>query len=539
MGRFVHGRAVTVAAAVAAAVLVALGLLGASTAAVRAADPPAGPPFPDPVAGRHVYDYAHIWSSATVASAEATIAGWASRTGSQAVVYSQIVPDGLGQETARGQAADLGDAWRVGRAGFDDGLVVLFDIYPNLEHGQVAIVGGDGFRNTYLSDADAQHIFDSDMKPHLTGGSPDFDAALLAGLRAIDERVSPAGAARLQAARVIDALLGLVVAPLLGLLLLGWALFHWLRYGRDPHYLDDPSILMPAPPDSLTAATGALVFDGRSTRRTLTTALLDLASRGQLAFQDPVDGNARKGSPKVAIRLSPPGPTDATAATEQRLAARRPVSEAERYAYDELRSCAVQGLVENETLLEFGQRVDRFDELLEAGAVSQGWFAEPPTKTIRRWLIRGGLELAMAAVALLIGLNVPISGLVVVAVAVGIAGAATMGLAVAMPARTMPGAVIRAMLAAYRRTLQATMAQARSMRTVVEEAKLAWLETPDQALVWATALGLQADAERVLERSREDLQRGHAQPAAVWFPVWWSGGGHAGGWGGSSGGGGS
>ena len=66
----------------------------------------------------------------------------------------------------------------------------------------------------------------------------------------------------------------------------------------------------------------------------------------------------------------------------------------------------------------------------------------------------------------------------------------------------MAGAMIRAMLAAYRRTLEKTMAQARSMGQVVDEAELAWLETPDQAMVWGAALGLQREVEGVLERSR-------------------------------------
>ena len=68
-----------------------------------------------------------------------------------------------------------------------------------------------------------------------------------------------------------------------------------------------------------------------------------------------------------------------------------------------------------------------------------------------------------------------------------------------MPSVTMPGAMVRAMLAAYRRTLQKTMEQARSMQQVVDEAGLAWLETPDQAVVWGTALGLQGEIEDVLQ----------------------------------------
>ena len=85
----------------------------------------------------------------------------------------------------------------------------------------------------------------------------------------------------------------------------------------------------------------------------------------------------------------------------------------------------------------------------------------------------------------------------------------------------MPGAMIRAMLAAYRRTLQKTMAQARSMEQVVAEAGLDWLDTPDQAVVWGTALGLQSEIEGVLSRSLEDVQEGRAAGAMPYFPIWY------------------
>ena len=85
----------------------------------------------------------------------------------------------------------------------------------------------------------------------------------------------------------------------------------------------------------------------------------------------------------------------------------------------------------------------------------------------------------------------------------------------------MPGAMIRAMLAAYRRTLQKTMAQARSMEQVVAEAGLDWLDTPDQAVVWGTALGLQSEIEGVLSRSLEDVQEGGRRGAVPYFPIWY------------------
>jgi len=89
--------------------------------------------------------------------------------------------------------------------------------------------------------------------------------------------------------------------------------------------------------------------------------------------------------------------------------------------------------------------------------------------------------------------------------------------------------MIRAMLAAYRRTLKKTMDGARSMDQVVAEAGLPWLETPDQAVVWGTALGLHDEIESVLGRAIEDEREGRVAPGAVWLPTWYgtSGGGGA------------
>ena len=116
--------------------------------------------------------------------------------------------------------------------------------------------------------------------------------------------------------------------------------------------------------------------------------------------------------------------------------------------------------------------------------------------------------MVLGVVAFIGGQSLPSGGLIILAVALVAAGLAILIIARSMPARTMAGAMIYAMLAAYRRTLQKTMEQARSMEQVVQEAKLDWLETPDQAVVWGIALGLQTDIEQVLERSAEDVQAG-------------------------------
>ena len=110
------------------------------------------------------------------------------------------------------------------------------------------------------------------------------------------------------------------------------------------------------------------------------------------------------------------------------------------------------------------------------------------------------------------------------AVPVGFAGEPAKGVIKLYTSWPMQGAMIRAMLHAYRRTLHKTMEQARSMQQVVDEvqpAGMSWLETPDQAVVWGTALGLQSDIEEVLKRSLEDVEEGRVVPTATYFPAWY------------------
>ena len=144
--------------------------------------------------------------------------------------------------------------------------------------------------------------------------------------------------------------------------------------------------------------------------------------------------------------------------------------------------------------------------------MSRGWFVEKPSKVGRPLGGRGVLAL--------------VGGVLVIVGGVNVAGLGTRhdrgrdhrgldrhaGAGRQHAAVTMAGAMIRAMLAAYRRTLQKTMEQARSMQQVVDEAGLDWLDTPDQAVVWGTALGLQGQIEHVLDRSLEDLKRARLRP---------------------------
>ena len=487
-----------------------------------AVGPPPGPPFPDPQIDRAVYDFGGILSDGAIVAAESVIDAIEARTGAEVVVYTQDTGEydiSTGETEVRARA--LIDQWGIGRAGFDDGLVIFIDLEPNLLHGQVQLYAAPGFEATYLSNSERQAIFDNDMLPLLL--EADFDGAVAVALEKIDAAATAEHAAQLQTARQVNAVLGLVGAPVLFMGLAGWAVVNWRRYGKDPVYLDDPSILMPAPPPDLTAASGAMVMDGGTSRRALTTAMLDLASRGLISFRE--DGGILGFGKKVGVDVAPPRGDEMLEAQRARNA-RRPTGPAEDVALRHLRSIggsADDAYITPDELPKFGQHVSAFDSALEHHVVARGWFKEAPSKVTTRWVLKGVLAIAAGIVAVIVGASVPISGLVLVGGGAIAGGVVVAVVARGMPAVTMPGAMIRAMLAAYRRTLQKTMAQARSMQQVVDESGLDWLDTPDQAVVWATALGLQDEIEGVLARSLEDVKRGATSGFVPYFPAWYQG----------------
>lgn len=88
-----------------------------------------------------------------------------------------------------------------------------------------------------------------------------------------------------------------------------------------------------------------------------------------------------------------------------------------------------------------------------------------------------------------------------------------------MASRTHEGAVMKAQLAAYRRTLRATFDTTPTLDAVVSSAKLTWLETPDQALVWGVALGLRKEIEAVLQRTTSGMASGSVERSAF-LPRW-------------------
>jgi uncharacterized membrane protein YgcG len=483
---------------------------------------PPGPPYPDPIPDVTVYDYAGVLSRDTIMSVTQQIAAIEARTGAEVVVYSQVKPSADTPAEAEADAVALIDQWGVGRAGFDDGMAILLDLDDSRCHGQVQLYAAPGFAGSYLTNDERQRIFEEEMLPHLRGC--DFDAALLAAMARIDASATADHARTLQLARQIDAATGLVVAPLAVLGLVGWAGWSWVRFGRDPEVLDDPSIHMPAPPPGLTPAAAAVVLDGRATRHALTTAMTDLASRGELRFRE-AGGLLQH---RVDVEVMRPDELD----PRQVRARRVPLGAAEELALERLQALAdSRGRITADELPKYARDVAAFDQLIEDHVTRQGWFREPPERSTERWSFRAGIVLVLGILGAVVATILPSSGLLLLGGGLIAASIVMFVLARVMPQRTLAGAMVHAWLAAYRRTLQKTFQQSRSMDEVVSSRAVPWLETADQAVVWGIGLGLHEEVEDVLERSLEQARAGGAAPG-IYLPAWYlasTGGGGAGG----------
>jgi hypothetical protein len=219
----------------------------------------AGPPFPPPVDNQAVYDTASVLQPGTISQAENLIDGIEARTGAEVAVYTQLVPYGITTAETEAHARALMNQWGVGRKGFDDGLVILFDLHEDDPcHGQVQLCGSRLSRGV-LTNSERQAIFDNDLlpvPPRLRRRGP------AGGARQSGRRGDPEHAARLQL--LPDAQRGRRPARGAAGALADhrWGLMRWLQHGRDQS-TSTTSIHMPAPPPGLTPAAGAVVTRSR------------------------------------------------------------------------------------------------------------------------------------------------------------------------------------------------------------------------------------------------------------------------------------
>ena len=147
---------------------------------------PTGPPYPDPIDGVAVYDYAGILEPGTITSLTSAIGAIEGRTGvEEIVVYTQVKPASDTDAKAESDAAALIDQWPSDTTAPTMGWCRCPLICPAEScHRKVQFYAGPGYQAAYLTDPERQRIYEQDMLPLLR--ECDIDAAVLAAMARID-----------------------------------------------------------------------------------------------------------------------------------------------------------------------------------------------------------------------------------------------------------------------------------------------------------------------------------------------------------------
>jgi len=469
--------------------------------------------FPNPVEGQAVYDPAGAIDASVEEALEAQIDAIEARSGAEIAIYVQVDASAT-PESNLAAARALLDQWGVGRAGFDDGLVFLVSLQPDLVHGTVSYYGGAGFLRGYLSQGDLQAVIDEVIVPAAV--QEQLGAGMILAVDAVGAAITPGATDRLNLLRQVNGVTGIFGSPLALLLTAGLAFRAWRREGDDPDVLDSPSILMAGPPAGMTPPLATVVRSGKASQHSLNTLLIELASTGRIAFQNLDRAGKVKSDDEPdpltdpAIEVRDEAPTGGRLGTQ------------EREAWDLLRQQALgSGVLARERLWELNGLLGPIRRNLEDEAVRLGWFTRRPSTLITRWSWIGFGEMALGGLLVFGGFVIPMSGLTLLGGAIGLGGLASWGIGQFMSQRTKNGAYVDAMLKAYRRTLHKTLEQARSMEQVVAEPTVRVLaDTPDKAVVWGFALGLHDEVAEVLRRNLEDQAADPSSAGMAYYPIW-------------------
>lgn len=471
------------------------------------------PAFPDPVDGQAVYDPAGAIDPEIEEALEAQIDAIEDRSQAEIAIYVRVDPSAT-EDSNLADAAALMDQWGVGREGFDDGLVILVGLQPDLIHGKVSLYGGSGFLRGYLSEGDLQEVIDEVIVPAAL--QQHLPAGLLLAVEAVGAAITPAGTDRLNFLRQVNAVTGIVGAPVALLLMVGIAFRAWRREGDDPEVLDSESVLMAGPPAGMTPALATVVRNGRATQHSLNTLLIELASTGRIAFQNLDRAGKVKSDDEPDPLLDPAIHVRDEAPSGGRLGTQ------EREAWDLVRQQALgTGILARERLWALNGLLEPMRGGLEDEAVKLGWFTRRPSTLIGRWSWIGFGEMALGVLLVVGGFVIPMSGLTLLGGAIGLGGLFSWAIGQSMSQRTKNGAYVDAMLKAYRRTLHKTLEQARSLEQVVADPTVRLLaDTPDKAVVWGFALGLHDEVAEVLRRNLEDQAKDPSSARGAYYPLW-------------------
>lgn len=366
-------------------------LTGVTSASAAATAAPAASQIDDctgPVAGKHIYDCAHLLTPTEITTLE-TQAEAVVQAGAPTVVYLQV-RDATADQALQ-DAIDLMNRWNVeSHPGAHDGFVMFFDLQPgNLRHGEVALyAGAKHYQHGNLPRAELNRIRTDVMTPLLANG--ETAAGIAAGLQMVahDLRYGPPPPPAYQTGA---AAFGRIPFNVLAALLAGVVAFLFVRLGRlAPTSGEDGavglgSLASAASPGDLAPALAGALVKGRVSDGQMEATILDFARRGLLTI-------APVGQHKVQMHLT--GAGKGLTGYEQELW-NDLVSHGSGTAGDQTLS--------SEDLVAVRQNWQWARSLLRRELIERGWYNPTAAAARRRPLyIAGAVGLLGVAIALVV-----------------------------------------------------------------------------------------------------------------------------------------
>lgn len=434
------------------------------------------------MSGEVVFDGASALDAGGKATAEAAVKALSDRIGAPVYVDIAIGQAGNPQATAFFNSSDFDD--------LDKSLVIALAVDGTTIGGYVEV--DFDLWGSYETGSPWNGV----MLSNEAAPNGDVQAELLRAIDGVRKPPSPAEAAGSSAGSIESAVAGFfsdptnqqasILGALVGLLSLVGLEVARRRRRHELGYEDDDSVMLPAPPEDMTPALGALVNAPLNTTRAVTVALLDLAAHGRIAFYQADTPLGPRGGIKLVSSSGGGrriGPVHAPAAS-------RALGPAEAYLLEGLQSAAGgSGNLSPTDFVGLRPLFEQTGEQLERIAGQRGWLRIKTRSFSRPWEV-WGLALTVAAVVAAV-LRQPVA-----AVCLGLAGWKVVSRAVNMPQplRTPDGAMTSAMVDAYRRTLKRALAgDPGSMPP--------WLANAEEAALWGYAWGLEGEVQAFVGRN--------------------------------------
>ncbi len=132
-----------------------------------------------PALTAHVIDQAHMLDSAQVHTLNEVLSEYETRTGSQIAILllNSTAPEAIEQYSIR-----VADAWKLGRKGVDDGVILIVAKDNPASLRRLRIEAGRGVQGS-LTDVQSKRILEDVIAPHFRQN--DFYGGLVAGISAI------------------------------------------------------------------------------------------------------------------------------------------------------------------------------------------------------------------------------------------------------------------------------------------------------------------------------------------------------------------